>query len=56
MRKTKKHEQAEGKRVLARLLAEDLKNIEGGVGQVEITMDDGHGHRDMTNFPNDGYN
>ena len=61
MRKTEKQKQSKGGRVLARILAEDLRNIKisGALEpsyRVELTTDDGHGHWDMTNFPNDGYN
>lgn len=58
MKKTEKRERSETGRVLARVLAEDLRDINGAVeaNKIEITVDDGHGHMDMTNFPNDGYN
>ena len=59
MRKMEKRESSEtGGRVLARVLAEDLRNIKvpGAAGSIQVTYDDGHGHMDMTNFPNDGYN
>ena len=58
MRKTEKREHSEPGRILARVLAEDLRNIRipGAAGTIQVTYDDGHGHMDMTNFPNDGYN
>ena len=56
MRKTTDREQSKQGRVLARVLAEDLRNIQvtGGGATPEITLDDGHGHRDITNVGGDG--
>jgi hypothetical protein len=55
MRKAEKPGRPEQGRVLARILAEDLRNVQvsGAGGTVEITYDGGK-VRDMTNYGSDG--